>query len=169
MSFKIFLREFNVFFQFCRMQKLAFNEYKLITKISKNKSYIFDTIRKTFVILTAEEWVRQHVIQFLIKEKKAPKSWINVEKQFMLAGLKKRFDIIVFSSDGRVQVLVECKAPSVSISQSSFDQIARYNLKFNSEYMMVTNGLNHYYCNFDYKNQRYNFCKDLPMLNPKIS
>ena len=148
------------------MQKLAFQAYSLITKNSENKRYIFDPIRKKFVILSPEEWVRQHVIRFLLDEKKAPKSWVNVEKQFTLAGLQKRFDIIVFSADGSAQVLIECKAPRVSITQDAFDQVARYNMNFNAQYMMITNGLNHYYCRFDYENQQYHFCKDLPMLNP---
>ena len=158
--------EFNVFYQFCSMQKLAFQSYPLITKSNKNKRFIFDQIRKKFVRLTPEEWVRQHVIHFLINEKKAPKSWINIEKQFSLAGLKKRFDIIVFSGDGSVQLLVECKAPNIAVTQESFDQIARYNMTFNAQFLMVTNGLNHYYCNFDFDNQQYHFCKDLPLLSP---
>ena len=148
------------------MQKLAFQAYPMITKISENKRYIFDPIRKKFVILTPEEWVRQHVVRFLQEDKKAPKSWINVEKQFTLAGLQKRFDVIVFSANGVVQVLVECKAPNVSISQKTFDQIVRYNMNFNAQYMMFTNGLKHYYCTFDYENQQYHFCEDLPMLSP---
>ena len=148
------------------MQKLAFQAYSMITKISENKRYIFDPIRKKFVILTPEEWVRQHVVRYLLDDKKAPKSWVNVEKQFTLAGLQKRFDVIVFSANGGVQVLVECKAPNVSITQDTFDQIARYNMNFNAEYMMITNGLNHYYCRYDYENQQYHFCEDLPMLSP---
>ena len=166
MSFKMSCREFNVFFQFCNMQKLAFQAYPMITKSSENKRYIFDPIRKKFVILTPEEWVRQHVVRYLLDDKKAPKSWVNVEKQFTLAGLQKRFDVIVFSANGVVQVLVECKAPNVRITQDTFDQIARYNMKFNAQYMMITNGLNHYYCSYDYENQQYHFCEDLPMLSP---
>ena len=162
---KISFIEFNVFFQFCNMQKLAFQSYSPVIKSSKNKRYIFDQIRKKFVVLTPEEWVRQHVVHYLLNDKKAPKSWINVEKQFTLAGLKKRFDVIVFSGDGSVQLLVECKAPNVTISQETFDQIARYNMNFNAQYMMITNGLNHYYCNFDYENQQYKFCEDLPILS----
>lgn len=148
------------------MQKLAFNKYSLTIKSNENKRYIFDPIRKKFVRLTSEEWVRQHVIRYLLDDKKAPKSWVNVEKQFILAGLNKRFDVIVFSANGGVQVLVECKAPSVSITQDTFNQIARYNMKFNAKYMMITNGLNHYYCSFDYENQQYYFCDDLPILSP---
>ena len=148
------------------MQKLAFNKYSLTIKSNENKRYIFDPIRKKFVRLTSEEWVRQHVIRYLLDDKKAPKSWVNVEKQFTLAGLNKRFDVIVFSANGGVQVLVECKAPSVSLTQDTFNQIARYNMKFNAKYMMITNGLNHYYCSFDYENQQYYFCDDLPILSP---
>ena len=100
------------------MQKLAFQAYSMITKSSENKRYIFDPIRKKFVILTPEEWVRQHVVRYLLDDKKAPKSWVNVEKQFTLAGLQKRFDVIVFSANGVVQVLVECKAPNVPLHRT---------------------------------------------------
>ena len=148
------------------MQKLAFESYPLTIKSNKNRRFIFDQIRKKFVTLTAEEWVRQHVIHFLIHEKKAPKSWINIEKQFSLAGLKKRFDVIVFSRDGSVQLLVECKAPNIDLTQETFDQIARYNMNFKAQFLMVTNGLKHYYCTFDCDNQQYHFCKDLPLLSP---
>ena len=91
------------------MQKLAFQAYSLITKSRENKRYIFDPIRKKFVILTPEEWVRQHVVRYLLDDKKAPKSWVNVEKQFTLAGLQKRFDVIVFSADGSVQVWLNAR------------------------------------------------------------
>jgi hypothetical protein len=152
------------FYQFSSMQKLAFKSYSLLIKNSENKRHILDPIRKKFVVLTPEEWVRQHVIHFLIHEKKAPKSWINAEKQFTLAGLKKRFDVIVFSANGSAQLIVECKAPNVPITQETFDQIARYNMNFKAQYMMVTNGLEHFYCSFDYTNQRYVFCEELPIL-----
>ena len=94
------------------MIKLAFDTYQFRIKNSEKGRQIFDVIRKKFVSLTPEEWVRQHVIHYLLYEKKAPKSWLNAEKQFSLAGLSKRFDVILFQSDGSAQLIVECKAPN---------------------------------------------------------
>lgn len=147
------------------MLKLAFDTYQFQIKNSEKGRLIFDVIRKKFVSLTAEEWVRQHVIHFLLYEKKAPKSWLNAEKQFSLAGLSKRFDVILFRSDGSAQLIVECKAPNVAIDQKVFDQIARYNLKFQATYMMITNGLEHYFCTFDHNNKKYTFLPELPDLS----
>lgn len=145
------------------MQKLNFPEYLFRFKNSENKVLIFDEIRKKFVVLTPEEWVRQHVVKFLLEEKKYPKSYINVEKNIKINGLTKRYDIVVFNPDGSIFLLVECKAPEVSITQNVFDQIARYNLKLNAQYLMVTNGLNNYFCQMDFENEKYIFLKELPL------
>ncbi|WP_418262856.1 type I restriction enzyme HsdR N-terminal domain-containing protein [Flavobacterium faecale] len=144
------------------MQKLQFPPYSFRFKNSENKVAIFDEIRKKFIILTPEEWVRQHVVRFLLEEKQIPKSLINVEKLLKVNGLNKRYDVVVFNSDGSIHILVECKAPEVKITQGVFDQIARYNLTMNAEYLMVTNGLNHYFCQMDYENERYDFLPQLP-------
>ncbi len=144
------------------MQKLNFPEYSFRFKNSENKVLIFDEIRKKFVVLTPEEWVRQHVVKFLLEEKKYPKSYINVEKNIKINGLTKRYDIVVFNPDGSIFLLVECKAQEVSITQNVFDQIARYNLKLNAQYLMVTNGLNNYFCQMDFENEKYIFLKELP-------
>jgi hypothetical protein len=102
------------------------------------------------------------VVQFLLKEKKYPKSLINVEKQLKLNNTVKRYDIVVFNKDGSIFLIVECKAPSIPITQDTFDQIARYNLALEAQYLMVTNGLEHYYCQMDFKNERYVFLKKIP-------
>ena len=147
------------------MQKLNFPKYNFRFKSNENKTLIFDIIRKKFVILTPEEWVRQHTLHFLITEKKYPVSYINVEKQLLLNDTVKRYDIIIFKNDGDVEIIIECKAPSITINQVSFDQIARYNLALNSNLLMVTNGLTHYFCKMDIKNKRYLFLRDLPKYN----
>ena len=144
------------------MQKLNFPAYTFRFKNSENKVAIFDVIRKKFIILTPEEWVRQHTVQFLLEEKKYPKSYINVEKLIKVNDTSKRYDIAVFKPNGELFLLIECKAPEVAISQDTFDQIARYNLKLKAEYLMVTNGLNHYFCQMDFENQKYVFLKELP-------
>jgi hypothetical protein len=144
------------------LQALNFPKYSFRFKNSENKVSIFDSIRKKFVVLQPEEWVRQHCIQFLIKEKGYPISLINIEKELTINSLKKRYDIVVFNSDGTIHLIVECKAPKISINQSTFDQIARYNLELNATYLMVTNGLNHYYCQMDFELEKYQFLKDIP-------
>jgi type I site-specific restriction endonuclease len=144
------------------MQKLNFPSYSFRFKNSENKVSIFDAIRKKFIILTPEEWVRQHVVQFLLEEKKYPKSLINVEKVLMVNGLRKRYDIVVFNPNGTIFILIECKAPEVKISQGTFDQIARYNMTLEAEFLMVTNGLNHYFCLMDFENEKYEFLRELP-------
>jgi hypothetical protein len=144
------------------MKKLNFPVYSFRFKNSENKVAIFDDIRKKFILLTPEEWVRQHTIQFLLHENQYPKSYINVEKLIKINDLSKRYDIVVFQPNGEIFLLVECKAPEVSISQQTFDQIARYNLVLNAKYLMVTNGLNHYFCQMDFENEKYVFLKELP-------
>lgn len=144
------------------MQNLNFPSYTFRFKNSENKVAIFDEIRKKFVVLTPEEWVRQHVVQYLLLEKKYPKSLINVEKLVKVNDLNKRYDIVVFQPNGEIFMLIECKAPEVAISQQTFDQIARYNLKLNAQYLMVTNGLNHYFCQMDFENEKYVFLKEAP-------
>ena len=117
---------------------------------------------KKFVILQPEEWVRQHCIHYLMEVKGFPKSLINVEKELKINGLKKRYDIVVFNTDGTILLIVECKAPKIKIKQNTFDQVARYNLALNASYLMVTNGLNHYYCEMDFEAEKYQFLKDIP-------
>ena len=143
------------------MQKLNFPSFSFRLKSSENKTLIFDIIRKKYVVLTPEEWVRQHVVLFLIEEKKYPISLIAVEKQLKINSLLKRTDVVVFNTKGTPEILIECKAPSVAISQATFDQIARYNLTAQSNYLMVTNGLNHYFCQIDKENETYVFLKEI--------
>ena len=114
------------------------------------------------MVLTPEEWVRQHVLHFLISEKKYPISHINVEKQLRLHDTIKRYDIVVFNSNGSIEIIVECKAPKIKINQKVFDQIARYNFVLQATYLIVSNGLEHYNCKMDYKNEEYIFLKDIP-------
>jgi len=114
------------------------------------------------MVLTPEEWVRQHILHFLISEKKYPISHINVEKQLQLHDTIKRYDIVVFNSNGSIEIIVECKAPKIKIKQQVFDQIARYNFVLQSNYLMVSNGLEHYHCKMDFKNEKYIFLKDIP-------
>lgn len=104
---------------------------------------IFDLVRKKFVVLSPEEWVRQHLIHYLLYHKEVPLSMISVEKQLMLNGTRKRTDVVVFSAALKALVIVECKAPSVRLDQNAVNQILRYNLSLNVPYIFITNGRQH--------------------------
>lgn len=152
------------------MVALNFPKYSFRFKNSENKIAVFDDLRKKFVILTPEEWVRQHVVKYLILDKKYPKNHINVEKQLKLGKLTKRYDAVVFYPDGKINVVVECKAPNIKITQEVFDQIARYNLSLKADFLMLTNGLQHYYCKLDYEQEKYDFLTEIPdYVPPKTS
>ncbi|SIS69529.1 Type I restriction enzyme R protein N terminus (HSDR_N) [Zobellia uliginosa] len=144
------------------MVPLNFPEYNFRFKNSENNVRIFDRIRKKFVVLQPEEWVRQHVVNFLTFEKNYPLSLVNVEKQLVVNNIKKRYDVVVFNSDGSIRILVECKAPEITIDQTTFDQIARYNLELKADYLMVTNGLDHFYCRMDFESEKYTFLRNIP-------
>jgi|TARA_B110000908_G_scaffold39987_1_gene48558 hypothetical protein len=143
------------------MLQLNFPNYTFKIKNIENEDYIFDEIRKKYIKLTKEEWVRQNCVNFLVKEKKFPQVLINVEKTLKINKLSKRYDIVVYNSDGSIKLLVECKSPEIKITQKTFDQIAIYNMSLKADLLMVTNGINHYYCKIDYKNQCYKFINDI--------
>ncbi|WP_457610716.1 type I restriction enzyme HsdR N-terminal domain-containing protein [Lutibacter sp.] len=147
------------------MHLLNLPTYKFKIKNTKNKHTIFDIVRKKYVSLTPEEWVRQHLIHYLIEEKKYPISLIAIEKQLTINNLTKRTDILVFNSEGTPEIIVECKAPSIKITQHTFDQIARYNLKLNANYLIVSNGIKHYYCKMDFLKKEYVFLDTIPNYN----
>lgn len=144
------------------MQQLNLPSYNFKLKNNEKHTLIFDELRKKYVVLTPEEWVRQHFIQYLIHQKGYPVSLIAVEKQLIINNLKKRTDILIFSCTGLPNIIVECKAPHVKITQDTFDQIARYNLKLNANYLIVTNGLHHYYCKLNLEKEIYVFLEDIP-------
>jgi len=143
------------------MLQLDFPNYTFKIKNSGNGDYIFDEIRKKYIKLTKEEWVRQNCVKFLINEKNFPSILINIEKTIKINKINKRYDIVVYKPDGRIKLLVECKSPEIKINQKTFDQIAVYNMNLKSELLMVTNGLEHYYCEINYEKGHYTFLKDL--------
>lgn len=144
------------------MESLNFPPYPLRIKNRENKLLVFDVIRKKYVHLLPEEWVRQHCIHFLLSDMGYPGGRMLVEREITVAGLRKRVDLAVCDTSGNIRLLVECKAPTVNITQATFDQIARYNLKTNSDYLMVTNGLTHYYCQMNHGAGAYHFLGNLP-------
>ena len=144
------------------MTILNLPKYSFRIKNKENKLYIFDKIRKKDLVLTEEEWVRQNFVSYLHIEKKYPLSLIAIEKQCKVNNTIKRTDILVFDKTGSPDIIVECKAPHVKINQDTFDQIARYNMKLNANFLILTNGLQHYYCQMDHNEMRYQFLKEIP-------
>lgn len=128
------------------MTEVSFSQYNFRTEKRGGKTYIFDEVRRKFVQLTNEEWVRQHILHYLVYNKHYPKSLIAVERGIELNGLQKRFDVVVFATDGKPKLIVECKAPEEKLNQKVFEQIARYNLTLRVDYLWVTNGQNNYCC-----------------------
>ena len=136
--------------------------YPIKLKEEKGGKYIFDAIRKKYLKLQPEEWVRQNFIQFLIQEKNYPASLIEIEKGLKVNALQKRADIVINSNLGSPLVLIECKAPKVKITQETFEQVARYNTVFKVPYLIVTNGLDHYCAVIDFTTNSFEFKKDIP-------
>ena len=144
------------------MEKLNFPTYNFKLKKNNNKTYIFDEIRKKWIFLSPEEWVRQNFVMY-IKSKGYPLSLMNIEKGFSINGVSKRYDIVVFNQIGKVNILVECKSFKQKILNSHFDQIMRYNIELKSTYLVVSNGINHYFLRFDIDNRKHEFIDDLPL------
>ncbi|MDR1698981.1 MAG: type I restriction enzyme HsdR N-terminal domain-containing protein [Prevotellaceae bacterium] len=144
------------------MQQLNLPSYPFKIKTEQGKPFIFCSLRKKYVALTPEEWVRQHFAEFLFEKKDFPKSLTIHEHSISLNNTKKRCDTVAFLSSGKPVVIVEYKAPSVNITQQVFDQIARYNIKLRVKYLIVSNGLQHYCCRVDYDTMSYEFLADIP-------
>ena len=125
------------------MQELNLPTYSFKIKSEGDHVYIFDPFRKKFVILTPEEWVRQNIAAFLVNERNVPGGRLVIEKSLKVNELSKRCDILVYGND-QPRLLVECKAPSVRIDQSVFDQVLIYNMNFRLDYLLVSNGLKHF-------------------------
>ena len=141
---------------------IPFSAYDFKIRKEENQSFIFDIIRKKYLLLTPEEWIRQHWIHFLIEEKKYPRSLIAVEMPLKVNRLEKRCDIVVYGKNGKPQLIVECKSGSIKMSQKVFEQIARYNLTLRVKYLVVSNGRDTFCCEIDFEKGDFTFIKDLP-------
>ncbi|UKJ06483.1 type I restriction enzyme HsdR N-terminal domain-containing protein [Solitalea lacus] len=136
--------------------------YPFQLKQEGDKLFIFDEVRRKNLVLTPEEWVRQHFIQFLINQKNYPKGLINIEGGLKVNELSKRSDILIYNSLGHKHLLVECKASSVKLTQKAFDQLARYNSTHKVKIIVLTNGLEHYCCEVDHDKKTYRFLHEVP-------
>lgn len=144
------------------MYELNLPTFDFRLKKENSVVFIFDVIRKKFVKLTPEEWVRQHVVHFLLEQKHYPASLMNVEVGMEIQTMRRRADIVCYESDGGVRLITECKAPEVKITQTVFEQIAQYNMRLKAKYLLVTNGLEHFVCEINAEQKTYTFLQDIP-------
>ena len=135
-------------------------EFEFAIKTEGQSKQIFDPVRKRFVTLTPEEWVRQHFLRYMTDYRAYPASLLAVEKQVKVNNLNQRADIVVYNREGKPWIIVECKAPSVTINQDTFLQAARYNLSLNVPFFALTNGIEHF-CLF-FNGEAFEFLNDLP-------
>lgn len=133
---------------------------KIITK--DRKKWVFDFIRKKYIRLTPEEWVRQNFIKYLVEIKTYPVGLIGVEQKLPGNDQNFRTDIVIFSKSAKAIMIIECKSEKIKINQDVFDQAAKYNFQFKADYLAVTNGINHYICKLNYQEKSYDFLKEIP-------
>jgi len=137
--------------------------YSVSTRLIKNESFLKDEVRKKWVKVTPEELVRQHLIQYLLKEKNYPGALMKLEHPLTLNELKKRSDIVIYSREGKPWMLVECKAAHIKLTQETLDQAARYNIKLDVKYLVVCNGIEALAVKFaGTETSTYQFLQDLP-------
>ena len=144
------------------LQQLNLPKYSFKFKELGQRMQIFDAIRKKYIVLSPEEWVRQNFIQYLIQEKKYPTSLISIEMGLKYNNMRKRGDVVIYDNFGKPLLIVECKAPGINITQDTFDQIARYNMVLKVKYLVVSNGLIHYCCRMNYDQPSYTFVQEVP-------
>ena len=134
----------------------------LKTKSVEGTIQVFGQVRKNYFVLTPEEWVRQHFIHYLNKEKGYPLGLMGVEKMIKYNQLQTRADIVLYNTDRKPTMIVECKAPNIKITQDAFHQIAKYNFQLKVKYLIVTNGMQHFCCQMDYESNKITFSAGIP-------
>ena len=144
------------------MYQLNLPSYEIKVSEQDGKRQIFDFLRRKYVALTPEEWVRQHFTHFLVEHKAFPKTLLANEVELRIGEKRLRCDTLLYNQEARPRMIVEYKAPTVTLQQKTFDQISVYNLLLKVDYLVVSNGLSHYVCRMDYTNRSYTFLKDIP-------
>jgi len=145
------------------LPELNLPKYEHQIKNKEGKLFIYDISRKKMVVLTPEEWVRQHFVMFMINELKYPKSLIKIESGIGYNQLQKRSDIKVYDRNGDPFAIVECKASKIAITKKTFDQVATYNKTFQAPYVMVTNGMEHFCSEINFEENTSKFMKGFPV------
>jgi type I site-specific restriction endonuclease len=145
------------------MYKLNLPEFDYKLKKAEDKIWIFDGIRKKYIVLTPEEWVRQHFIHYLIHQKNYPKSLIKIEGGLTYNQLQKRTDIVVFNRQGNPWMIVECKSPAIALSPATLTQASTYNASLKAGFITVTNGMVHYCAHIDWTERATTLLEDIPL------
>ena len=144
------------------MEPLNLPPFDVRLKEVNGRQQVFDVLRRRYVALTSEEWVRQHFVHFLIEQKGYPKGLLCNEIELKVGEKKLRCDSVLYDRQMRPRMIIEYKAPQVAITQRVFDQITVYNMLLHVDYLIVSNGLHHYCCRMDYEKRQYAFLKDIP-------
>ena len=145
-----------------KLPNLNLPNYEFNVKTNKGKLSIYDINRKKFVVLTPEEWVRQNMVQYLIIELRYPASLIKIEGSLRFNNRIKRSDIVVYNRNGNPFLIVECKSYKTKITQLTFDQVAVYNQSIMAEFILVTNGMQHFCCHMDFEKNKIEFVDEIP-------
>lgn len=143
-------------------QALNFPDYTFSFRLQNGRREIFDPARRKFIALTPEEWVRQNMLQYLVQGKKVPLQLIAVEHSLVYNKMKRRCDLLVFNRSGKAVMMVECKAPVITLNQKTLEQIGRYNMDFKVPYLLVTNGLSHYCCHINHETETITLLPQIP-------
>jgi type I site-specific restriction endonuclease len=151
------------------LKELNLPQYSFKITGNEKSEMIFDPIRKKYVKLTDEEWVRQNFLQYLIQKGKYPPGLIKVEGMFKFNNLKRRTDILLHNRRGEPVMIVECKAPDIPVNDIVFDQIVCYNMEFKVPYIVVTNGLVHYICRVNHEDKTWEFLNVIPLFEDLLS
>ena len=144
------------------MFRLNLPQYGIKIGEKDGKRTIFDFLRRKYVALTPEEWVRQHFTHYLVEHKGYPKGLMGNEVELHIGEKRLRCDTVLYNKEGQPRMIIEYKAPTIQIQQKTFDQISAYNLLLHVDYLIVSNGLQHYCCKMDYENRKYLFLQDIP-------
>jgi hypothetical protein len=145
------------------MIKLNFPPSDLRVREYNDRKEIFDPLRKKFVLLTDEEWVRQNLISYLATDREIPLTMMASERGLLVNNLPKRFDLLVFATDGKPLMIVECKSPHIPVDEEVFYQAARYNITLQVEYLLITNGMEHHCIKINYNTGETKFLKEIPL------
>lgn len=144
------------------MIRLNLPSFEIKLRGSKERPLIFDILRKKYIAITPEEWVRQHFVHFLVEQKGYPASLLANEIQLTVGDKVLRADSVLYSRELKPRMIIEYKAPHIPITQKVFDQISIYNMLLHVDYLVVSNGMQHYICRMDYEGKKYIFLEDIP-------
>ncbi|QYR11031.1 type I restriction enzyme HsdR N-terminal domain-containing protein [Prevotella sp. Rep29] len=144
------------------MYQLNLPTYDLRLRRTGNRDMIFDVLRRKYVALTPEEWVRQHFVHFLIEHKGYPTALLANEIELRIGGKHLRADTLLYNKELRPHMLIEYKSPTIALTQKVFDQISAYNLLLHADYLIVSNGMQHICCHMDYEQNTYHFLEEIP-------